>query len=193
MSERETGPDALAEARTTRIGDTTAVAATAAFAGCALLTQTVIVPTWRAMEPAAFLPYFAVYGPRTGATVFPFEVASVLLLGRTTYATITRHRPGWLAWALATAGMVGTVVLLPLYFVPANLALLNPAFPLQAVPAALAAWYRWNGVRTGLGLASAALACMALTASCGANAATHGASRADPTAGAAARSTAPRR
>ncbi|HEY3896894.1 MAG TPA: hypothetical protein VGL88_16220 [Pseudonocardiaceae bacterium] len=155
--------------RTARIIDTTAVAATSAFAGGALLTQTVVVPHWRAMDPAAFLPHFAIYGPATGATVFPFEVASVLLLGITTYATSKNHRPGRLAWALATLAMVGTFVLLPIYFVGANLAMLDPGFPPQAVHVELTAWYHWNWVRAGLGLASAALACMALVASRGEN------------------------
>ncbi|GDY28999.1 DUF1772 domain-containing protein [Gandjariella thermophila] len=147
--------------RPARALETLAVAATSAFAGAALLTQTVIVPAWRAMDPAAFLPHFAVYGPATGATVFPFEAASVLLLGVTT----ARGRgPGRALWALAAAGMVATLVLLPIYFVPANLAMLDPAFPARAVPAELTAWYRWNWVRAGLGLASAALACGALAA-----------------------------
>jgi hypothetical protein len=159
-----------ASGRTARIVDTTAVAVTSAFAGGALLTQTVIVPHWRAMDPAAFLPHFAIYGPATGATVFPFEVASVLLLGSATYSTVKSHRPGRLAWALATSAMVGTFLLLPIYFVGANLAMLDPAFPPQAVHAELTAWYHWNWVRTGLGLASATLACSALTASRGENA-----------------------
>jgi hypothetical protein len=61
--------------------------------------------------------------------------------------------------------MAGTFWLLPIYFVGANLAMLHPGFPPQAVHAELTIWYRWNWVRTGLGLASAALACIALTAS----------------------------
>lgn len=165
-------PGLVTPGRTTRIIATIAMAATSAFAGGALLTQTVIVPYWLAMAPAAFLRQFAAYGPATGATVFPFEVASVLLLSITTYSTVTSRRPGRLTWALATAGMVGTFLLLPIYFVGANLAMLDPAFPLQAVHAELTTWYRWNWVRTGLGLASAALACHALTASPGENATT---------------------
>jgi hypothetical protein len=143
---------------------TAAVAVTSAFAGGGLLAQTVIVPTWRAMEPTAFLSHFGVYGPVTGATVFPFEAASVVLLGITTYRAVRSHRRGRLAWTLATVAMVGTLLLLPIYFVPTNLALLDPAFPPSAVPAELAAWYRWDWVRAGLGLASAVLACVALTA-----------------------------
>lgn len=141
-----------------------ALAATAAFAGGGLLTQLVTVPHWRDMDPAAFLPHFATSGPATGAALFPIEVASVLLLGATAYASIKRRRPGWIPWALATASMVGTVVLLPIYFAGANFAMLDPAFPAEAVPAELTAWYRWNWVRTGLALAATALSCAALTA-----------------------------
>jgi len=152
--------------RTARIIDTTAVAATAAFAAGALVSQTVIVPVWRAMDPAAFLRVFATSGPVTGATVFPFELASVLLLAITTYAALIHRRPGRLLWALAVLGMVGTLVIL-VYFVPTNLGLLDPGFPPQAVPAELTTWYRWNGERTGLGVASAVVACIALIVSRG--------------------------
>ncbi|RZL83495.1 MAG: DUF1772 domain-containing protein [Rhodococcus sp. (in: high G+C Gram-positive bacteria)] len=147
--------------------ETLAVATTSVFAGGALLTQTVIVPGWRAMDPTAFLARFPVAGPVTGATVFPFEVASVLLLGAATYSAVRNSRPGRFAWALATSAMVATLILVPLYFLDANLALLDPTFPPDAVPAALAAWYRWNWIRTGLGLTAAALACAALIADSG--------------------------
>jgi hypothetical protein len=114
------------QGRTARIVDTTAVAATSAFAGGALVSQTVIVPGWRAMDPVAFLRLLATYGPITGATVFPFELASVLLLAITTFAKVTSRWPGRLLWALAMSGMVGTLVLL-IYFVPTNLGMLDPA------------------------------------------------------------------
>lgn len=140
-----------------------AVAVTSAFAGGALLTQTVIVPGWRAMSPAAALHTFAVQGPVTGATVFPFEVASILLLVITTYSSVRSHRRGRLVWVFATVSMVGTFLLLPIYFVHTNLALLDPAFPLQAVPAELTAWYHWDWARAGFGMAAAVLARIALT------------------------------
>jgi hypothetical protein len=133
-----------------------AVAATAAFAGGALLSQTVVVPAWRAMAPAAFLRDFAVSGPVTGATVFPFEALSVVLL---VAVAVRGRRP---LWMLAALCMVGSVVLLPVYFVPANAAMLDPAFPVHAVRAELAGWYRWNWGRTGCGLAAAVLAVAAL-------------------------------
>lgn len=102
-----------------------AVATTAAFAGGGLLTQTVVVPTWQGMDPSAFLPHFRRYGPITGATLFPLELASTLLLARTTYSAIRQRRPGRPTWALATASMLGTVLLLPIHFAPANRAMLD--------------------------------------------------------------------
>ncbi|UOT01480.1 hypothetical protein MPY17_21020 [Rhodococcus opacus] len=114
------------------------------------------------MEPAEFLHHFAVYGPVTGAAVFPFDLASTVVVAITTYSAVESHRPGRRAWTLATVGMVGTLLVLPIYFVDANLAMLDPAIPPEAVHTTLTAWYRWNWVRAGLGPASAASACIAL-------------------------------
>jgi hypothetical protein len=140
-----------------------AVATAAAFAGGALLSQTVVVPHWRAMDPAAFLARFATEGPITAATVFPFELAAAVLLGITAYRAAKNHRRRRTAWVLATVSILGSLALIPMYFLPANLAMLDPAFPVQAVPAELTTWYAWNWVRTGFGLASAILACIALS------------------------------
>jgi hypothetical protein len=148
--------------RTARTVEAGAVATASAFAGGALLSQTVIVPTWRAMDPTVFLHQFGTSGPATGATVFPFELASVVLLGVTTYRSVKRRRPARLLWALATASMVGTVLLVPIYFWNANSALLDPGFPPRAVPAQLSAWYGWNWARTGLGVVAAGLSWAAL-------------------------------
>lgn len=141
--------------------ETIAVAAASAFAGAALLSQTVVVPSWRATPPAEFLRHFPRYGPATGLTVFPFEVAAMLSLGVATWRAWRQRRPGKSAWAAATAGMAGTFVLL-VYFVPANLALLGATYHPGSVPGALATWNRWNWLRTGLGLASACVAAAAL-------------------------------
>nr|GLK41343.1 hypothetical protein GCM10017611_82190 [Rhodococcus wratislaviensis] len=53
-------------------------------------------------------------------------------------------------------------MVLPIHFVDANLAMLDPAIPPEAVHTTLTAWYRWSWVRAGLGPASAASACIAL-------------------------------
>lgn len=161
---RPRGLTSSAPKRSRHLIEAAAIATTAAFAGGGLLTQFVTVPHWRSMDPAAFLAHFATSGPATGAVLFPIEVTSVLLLGITTYASIKGRRPGWIPWAMATAGMVGTIVLLPIYFAGANIALLDPDFPLQAVPGELTSWYRWNWVRTGLAVVATAVGCAALAA-----------------------------
>lgn len=137
-----------------------AVATTAAFTAGGLLTQTVIVPTWRSMAPAVFLTNFRTYGPITGATLFPIEVASTVLLAPATYTAGAGRRRGTLA--LATASMTGTILLLPIHFARANRKLLNPDCPPQAVPAELAAWSAWNWARTGLAVLATGLSCAAL-------------------------------
>ncbi|MFJ7219100.1 hypothetical protein [Amycolatopsis sp. NPDC098790] len=135
---------------------TLATATTAAFAGGALLSQTVIVPSWRAAPPEVFLARFATEGPVTGLTVFPFELASLILLG---VATAKHHYPARL-WTAAACCVAGTFALL-FYFVPANSALLDPAFPQGEVASALTTWNAVNWVRTGLAVAAAALAATA--------------------------------
>lgn len=141
-----------------------AVATTAAFAAGGLLTQTVVVPTWQGMEPRAFLAHFRRYGPITGATLFPIELTSTLLLAGATSSAVRRREPARVTWALATAAMIGTVLLLPIHFAPANRALLDPDFPVQDVPSELRAWRSWNWARTGLAVLATGLSCAALTA-----------------------------
>jgi hypothetical protein len=133
------------------------LASTAAFAVGCVLTQAVTVPSWRRMEPEMFLEEFATAGPATGAVLFPVEVAAVGLLGAATVAAVRHRQPGRLMLAAATAAIVGTVLLLPAFFAGANAAFLRPDFPVDAVPAALADWNRWNWIRTGLGVAATVL------------------------------------
>lgn len=155
--DRRRGRASRASGRATGVLPAAAVATTAAFAGGGLLTQTVLVPSWRAMDPAAFLPHFAKYGPATGATLFPLELTSTVLLGRVASLASKQRRPGRRAWVLATGCMVGTLALLPVYFAGTNRALLDPDFPVEDVPGELRTWYAWNWLRTGLALLATVL------------------------------------
>jgi hypothetical protein len=139
-----------------------AVATTAAFAGGALVAQTVVVPQWRSMDPSAFLDQFGTSGPTLGATLFPFEVISALGLAVTTFLAVRNRSAAWAWWAAATACMVGTLVLLPMYFAGANIAMLSDDFSAANVPGELAAWNAWNWARTGLALVAAMLCCIAI-------------------------------
>lgn len=163
-----TGPRQGSGPRSGALGaDTVAagsVVATAAFAGGALLTQTVLVPMWRSMDPSAFLSQFRTSSPATGATLFPIELASVGLLAATSYQSREHHQPGRVGWSAATGCMIGTVLLLPIHFIQGNKSLLDPDFPVGEVPAELCAWNAWNWVRTGLAVLASGLAHTALTA-----------------------------
>ncbi|WIX98823.1 hypothetical protein QRX60_32810 [Amycolatopsis mongoliensis] len=90
---------------------TLATATTAAFAGGALPSQTVLVPSWRTAPPETFLARLATEGPGTGLTLFPFEPASLILLVIATRTAAKQHRPVRL-WASATACLAGTFALL---------------------------------------------------------------------------------
>jgi hypothetical protein len=139
-----------------------AVATTAAFAGGGLVAQTVVVPQWRSMDPRAFLDHFGTYGPALGATLFPLEVISTLALAGTTFLAVRNRSVARAWWAVATACMVGTLVLLPIYFAGANVGMLSEGFSVENVPGELAAWNAWNWARTGLGLMAAVLCCFAI-------------------------------
>jgi Domain of unknown function (DUF1772) len=139
------------------------VASAAAYAAGSVLTQAVTVPTWRRMEPEAFLRDFARTGPATGAVLAPLDIASVGLLGVATASAARRREPGRLLLAAATGAMAATALLVPAYFARANAAFLRPGFPADAVAADLAAWNRWNWVRTGLAVAATVLSGAAVT------------------------------
>lgn len=126
----------------------------AAFAGGGLVTQTVVVPQWRAMAPDAFLEQFGTYGPTLGATLFPISVVAVLASGATAYVAIRRKNVGRGWWVAATACMAGTVLLLPVYFAGANARMLAEGFPMGEVAGELASWYAWNWARTALAVAA---------------------------------------
>lgn len=158
------GSAALARGVVMSIVTVAGIAATGIFAGGALLTQTVLVPYWRSMEPAAFSGYFGTYGPLTGATLFPAEIAATVLLGIVLYAALRTRSSGRLAWVLAWLSMAATVLLLPLYFAAANTALLAANTSPAGLEAELASWYAWNWLRTGLAFLALVAAAVAVAA-----------------------------
>lgn len=158
---RPGGDDAPPAGRTTgQIVRAAAVASAAAFAGGGLLTQTVVLPHWQAMAPAAFLTSFATSGPAAGATLFPIEALAVVLLGLVVYSTVRSGGPGRLVWCGALLCMVATVLLLPLYFAGANDWFIRANIAEDDVAGELRSWQVWNGARTGLAFLAVALGCL---------------------------------
>lgn len=135
-----------------------AIAASGAFAGGGLLTQTVIAPSWRRMAPTEVPEWFRTSGAALGGTLFPVEIAAAVLLGGVVWPACRNRWPGRLAWVLACGCMAVTVLMFPLYFAGANRTLLDPGLDPHEVGGAVDGWYRWNWVRTGLALAAVTLA-----------------------------------
>jgi len=159
----ENRPDMIGLPRRTALVAAAATATSSALASGCILTQAVTVPAWRTMEPGAFLQRFATSGPATGAVLFPMDAAATALLGVTTYTAVTHRWAGRQNWVVATAAMAATVALLPVHFIGANAALLDPAFPPDAVPDELRSWNSWNWLRTALAVASSVAAVRGLS------------------------------
>lgn len=133
-----------------RLSQTLSVACMSAFAGGCLVVSTVLVPSWRAMDSDRFLEWFGEHGPTLGRTLFPLDIAGTVF---TVHAFLgARKGPAkrrWL-WGLASLCSGATVGLLPLYFAGANTRLLNKTIAGSDVTTELAAWSRWQWLRTGL-------------------------------------------
>lgn len=134
-------------------------AAAGAFAAGCLLTQLVTVPAWRrAGTPASALEAFRRGGPVTGAVLFPVEAVATGLLGSVAVSRARDGQRSGTAPLVAAVSMAATVAMLPLYFGRANAQLVGRGCPPSSVPARLASWSRWNGVRTVLALVATAAA-----------------------------------
>ncbi len=158
---RLSGDDApLARPAAWRVVCAAAVASAAVFVGGGLLTQTVIVPQWQAMEPAAALTSFTTYGPAMGAVLFPISVLAVVLLGLVVYSTVRSGEPGRFVWIGALLCMAATFLLLPLYFADANDMFTSRTIAEDDVAGELRSWYAWNWARTGLAFLAVVLGCI---------------------------------
>ena len=74
-----------------RTAQTLSVVCTSAFAGGCLVVSVVLVPTWREMDPEAFLDWFPENGPRLGLTIFPLEAAGALFAVLAFFGAVRRR------------------------------------------------------------------------------------------------------
>jgi len=127
-----------------------------AFAGGCLVVSIVMVPSWRKMDPAAFLGWFSENGPRLGLTMLPMEGvgASSAVLGFV--GALRRGSDGRLPWGLSSLCIVATLGLLPIYFAQANARMLNQNIEASEVGAELERWASWQWLRTALAILAVA-------------------------------------
>jgi uncharacterized membrane protein len=131
------------------------------YVGCMLTEAFVLVPYWRALAPSDFLAWYAAndrrlygfFGAVTAATL------AVMLLGAA--AAVWTAMPG--RWAMLGAALVyvGIVAMFPLYFEHANASFAAGTIAREMVPAELARWAWWHGVRTAASAVALALAMLA--------------------------------
>ncbi len=133
-----------------------------AFAGGCLVVSVVLVPTWRGMDPEAFLDWFQENGPRLGLTLFPLEAAGALFAVLAFFGAARRRSNGRLPWGLSALCIVATLVLLPLYFAGANARMIEGNMGAREVGAELASWRGWQWLRTALAVLAVAFGVLGL-------------------------------
>lgn len=126
------------------------LASMSAFAGGCLVVSVVMVPSWRKMDPEAFLDWFPTNGPRLGLTLFPMEAAGASSAVLAFIGALRRRSAGRLPWGLSGLCIVATLGLLPAYFAGANARMINGAVGTPEVDDELERWARWQWLRTAL-------------------------------------------
>ena len=142
-----------------------AVLALGLSAGALLAEAGVLVPMWRAQDPAAFLSWYRDHASLLLKFFGPLEVASTLLV---VVATVSAWLAGLEGQGLFLASTVLTLAVLasfPLYFQKANASFAEASIPTGAVGAELGRWARWHWGRTALAIAAFGLAALALARS----------------------------
>jgi len=104
------------------------------------------------MDPDKFLDWFGAHGPTLGRTLFPLDVAGTLFAVRAFVGAPQSPAPRRRLWGLASLCSGAAVLLLPVYFARANMRMLRKTITGSEVTTELAAWARWQWLRTGLAL-----------------------------------------
>ncbi len=126
-----------------------------------LLTSVVLVGSWRQMEPPAVVDWFSNYAAMLGGVQAPIEVLAIVFIGVAAFERRDVRTESTLLF-LAGALLVGTLLLLPVYFVGANTALIEKTIPLSEVAAEIDRWRAWNWFRTTLSLGATILILIAM-------------------------------
>ena len=139
------------------------VVALGLFVGTMLTEGCVLVPYWRSLPPSDFFAWYTVndrrrllgfFGPLTAA-------AALLALAAAAVAVWTRDPGRWPALVAASL-MVIAVLTFPAFFQQANARFAAAITPPAGLPAELARWATWHGVRTAIAGGALVAALLAL-------------------------------
>jgi hypothetical protein len=127
-----------------------------AFSAGLLVTSIVIVDSWRQMEPAASIDWFATYGLLLGLVMAPMGGLAVIFSLIAFVLEIKRGDELFqkVVWLLAVTCTLGTMALLLIYFGEANTRFFEKTIALTEVAEEVENWSFWNWIRTGLSLAA---------------------------------------
>lgn len=135
---------------------------TAAFAGILLAIGVISGGLWQELTPAAFLDQFAATSPHIKKAIpLALGPAAVGIIGS---ILLSRERRDLrLLWIGAAAAMTLLLLLTATVHLPLNSAFETRSLALADVPASLDTWILSHGARTGLALAAAMFALIALS------------------------------
>ncbi|WP_028957756.1 anthrone oxygenase family protein [Sulfitobacter sp. 20_GPM-1509m] len=134
-----------------------AVLGSAAFTGTMLCIGLAFGGYWTSLPPDEFLAWFPLNSGFIARTI-PV-VAGPALLGLLGSLWLARRERGARGpWAIATAAMLGLVLVTGVYHLPTNAALAGGAILPEAVSATLRTWLIPHALRIALGLTASAFA-----------------------------------
>jgi hypothetical protein len=125
--------------------------------GAMAFIAVVLVPTWRAMEPSAFLSAYAAFAPRARPFLIPLGALTLVAALFAAGVALWRGDSG-ASWAIAAAVLVAVWIgAYPLYFTGADALFTAAGTEATAATAELARFQAWQWVRVAL--LAAAIAC----------------------------------
>ena len=144
---------------TNNISKLLALVFSTAFSAGLLVTSIVIVDSWRQLEPAASIDWFATYGLQLGLVMAPMGGLAVIFSLIAFISEIKRGDELFqnIVWLLAVTCTLGTMALLLVYFGEANTRFFEKTIELSQVTEEVGRWAFWNWIRTGLSLAATAI------------------------------------
>jgi hypothetical protein len=132
--------------------------------GVMLTGSVVMVPFWRASEPAAFLSWFQDNARSLAVLAGALQLGGLVLATAAAVSSIAAGSSAQERALTLGAAFFALAVLAQyfLYFQGANASFAAASIQVQDVPAELARWAFWQWVRTGFGITAFVLSLLAL-------------------------------
>lgn len=131
------------------------------FAGGCITVAFILVLFWHSLSPSELMQWFHDNGPRVAIVMLPMQIIPFLF---SIYIYLSLKKSNDTTknlWLWVNASNIIILVMLLVYFLPVNVALVNQTMEHNNVLAELARWEMIHKVRTGLTVLSTVLAVVA--------------------------------